>query len=330
MANIKELAAKAGVSPSTASIVIGGKSETRKISKATQEKVWKAAKEIGYRPNVSARRLRDQHQMNQITIAVYWSSDFRASLMTRFLHGLQEAMLKEDKRCEFLIHPYKNDHIEEVATVSEFGNYHAAIICNASPSDIAYLESMTFPIPIILYNRTSDVYSTVCVNDENIGQLAAEVFIAHQRTHALLVGDMSLFPGMKKRIQGFEKACEAKHIKVSKLDCKMTMKDAYEAIQTRPLDYDAIFALSDYQAIGILRYLKEIGCKLPKDMELIAVGNADSELEEFASTPLSVVELPMEDMAAACLKQVIQQFAFEAQQAHIELEIRFLARKTTR
>ena len=45
MANIKELAAKAGVSPSTASIVIGGKSETRKISKATQEKVWKAAKE---------------------------------------------------------------------------------------------------------------------------------------------------------------------------------------------------------------------------------------------------------------------------------------------
>ncbi|MCL2576473.1 MAG: LacI family DNA-binding transcriptional regulator [Defluviitaleaceae bacterium] len=55
MATIKEIAKEAGVSPSTVSIVLGGKSVERKISEGTQEKILAIAKQRGYRVNIAAR-----------------------------------------------------------------------------------------------------------------------------------------------------------------------------------------------------------------------------------------------------------------------------------
>lgn len=55
MATIKELAAYTGLSPSTVSIVLGGKAQQRKIPESTQRRVQEAAQALGYRPNISAR-----------------------------------------------------------------------------------------------------------------------------------------------------------------------------------------------------------------------------------------------------------------------------------
>ena len=51
MATIKDVAKSAGVSVTTVSIIINGKSEERKISAATQERVQDAMRELGYQPN---------------------------------------------------------------------------------------------------------------------------------------------------------------------------------------------------------------------------------------------------------------------------------------
>ncbi len=44
-------------------------------------------------------------------------------------------------------------------------------------------------------------------------------------------------------------------------------------------------------------------------MEIISIGNGDRELEEYACVSLSVVHLPMEKMAAACLKLALDLLA---------------------
>lgn len=49
---------RAGVSPTTVSIILNGKAEDRKISQATLEKVMNAVRDLDYQPNLSARRLR--------------------------------------------------------------------------------------------------------------------------------------------------------------------------------------------------------------------------------------------------------------------------------
>lgn len=52
-----DVARRAGVSPTTASFALSGRTDMR-ISAASRERVLEAARELGYRPNVTARSLR--------------------------------------------------------------------------------------------------------------------------------------------------------------------------------------------------------------------------------------------------------------------------------
>ena len=79
MANLKEIAAKTGFSLSTVSLVLRGEGSNRSIPMETQNLIYEAAKELNYRPNLSARKLRSNSDRH--TIAVFWANDFRASLV---------------------------------------------------------------------------------------------------------------------------------------------------------------------------------------------------------------------------------------------------------
>ena len=75
MATIKDVAKQAGVSVTTVSIIINGKAEERKISAATQQRVAEAMRDLGYQPNLSARRLRSQENERPV-IAFFWRDGF--------------------------------------------------------------------------------------------------------------------------------------------------------------------------------------------------------------------------------------------------------------
>ena len=52
-----DVARRAGVSQSTVSLVMSGKARGR-VSSETEATVWRAVRELGYRPNIAARALR--------------------------------------------------------------------------------------------------------------------------------------------------------------------------------------------------------------------------------------------------------------------------------
>ena len=110
MATIKEVAALSNTSVSTASIVLRGDGDERKISKTTQDHVLRAAKELGYQPNTSARKLREKKN-SSISVAVFWADDFRLSMAVRFMRGLQNAIRSIDQQVEFSFFLYQNDEL---------------------------------------------------------------------------------------------------------------------------------------------------------------------------------------------------------------------------
>ena len=81
MVTIKQIAQEVGISSSTVSIVLGGKAAERKISTATQEKIFAAAARLGYQPNMAARSLRGGSGANELVVAMFWAQDFRASMV---------------------------------------------------------------------------------------------------------------------------------------------------------------------------------------------------------------------------------------------------------
>lgn len=305
MPTIRELAAAAEVSVSTVSIVLRGEAKQRKISQATQTRVWEAARRLGYQPNVSARRLRSRTAVGP-TVAVFWGSDFRAPLMVRFLRGLQEAILKTGKQVEILIHPYQVGALPDALDALSVCN--AAIVCNASEYDIAFLETMTLPVPVVLYNRISDKLCGVMVDNAGMGATPARVFASHGYRQAVLLTGESSFPGMDVRERAFVDEALRQGMAVRRMVVAHSMAGGFagggliEAMTPRP---DCVFCISDMLAIGLLRYLGKAAIRVPEDMALISIGNGDQDMEEYASTALSVVHLPMERMAAACLGQAL-------------------------
>jgi DNA-binding LacI/PurR family transcriptional regulator len=61
---LKEIAGKLNLSYSTVSAVMRGRSEELHISPATATRVRKAADELGYKPNLAARALRNNRSYN--------------------------------------------------------------------------------------------------------------------------------------------------------------------------------------------------------------------------------------------------------------------------
>ncbi|WP_367128790.1 substrate-binding domain-containing protein [Saccharothrix sp. HUAS TT1] len=65
----------------------------------------------------------------------------------------------------------------------------------------------------------------------------------------------------------------------------------------------AIFAGSDYQALGVLRAAHELGLSVPDDLSVI--GYDDLTITEWIGPPLTTVHQPLRDMAAIAAQMVI-------------------------
>src|SRR5918998_734255 len=81
-----DVARHAGVSQSTVSLVFSGKGSGR-VSEATQERVRRAARELGYRPNVAAQALR----LGSSRAVALLVPDITNPFFSRVLRGAQRA-----------------------------------------------------------------------------------------------------------------------------------------------------------------------------------------------------------------------------------------------
>lgn len=332
MATIKEVAAAAQLSPSTVSIVLKGNGDARKISRETQEKVLDWARKLGYTPNMQAKVLRGGVSSNAV-ITLFWAIDIRAHILSRFLSGLQSALLEHDYPCELQIKPYKSNHLEEAISSRTLLGSNGMIVCNASEADMAFLENAQFHIPAVLYNRYSKRYSTINMDDRTIGALPARVFAGHSRKRPALLKVPATFRGMDIRTGLFEQECRlagmAPPVAIPVSD---DMEGGYKgasALCAADCLPDCLFCTSDEVAYGALKAFYQHAVRIPEQIEIISVGNGSPEQQKFSIPSLSVIYLPMEEMAAACLKTVYDSLtSFDLSVSAVEFPIRYIARES--
>lgn len=323
MVTIKDIAKFTGVSPSTVSIVLRGLSEKRNISEATKKKVLEAAKTLGYTPNMQSKLLRS-NLPNLPVITLFWDSTARQYILGRFLKGIQDSIVSNGYSYDLQVKPYAVGHLEESMTARTLMGSNGIIICNASKKDIEFLENNDLSVPIVLYNRYSDKYPTVNMNDREIGKIAADTFIRHGQKRPALLTSKADFDGMKIREEEFEHILkENKIADIQKVIVDDTpnggYKGALEIIGANAKEKtnakagskagaaslpDCLLCSSDNIALGALKAFHDKGIQIPQQIELISIGNGSKELEEFSTPSLSVVSLPMEAMADACLTRI--------------------------
>jgi DNA-binding LacI/PurR family transcriptional regulator len=305
MATIKEIAEKTGFSLSTVSIVLSGNGDERHISVQTQTKVLKVARDMGYAPNVSARRLRSSAGIKRL-IVIYWASDYRAALVFRFLQGVHRYMRRKNAGYEVIIHPFKPGTLSDLLSPAKLSAYSAGIICTADEEDISYLERIKVFTPIVLYNRHSKKYSSVITDNTEVGSAAARILWDRGKRSALAVCASRHLSFVNERIEAFITAfCRLGGV-TEKLNVPdNTIASAYAGV----LDYDfqgksglGIFCTTDILSMGIMKRLNELG--IGGEVHIVYISMLNKEVSSFALPDCSILEIPIEKMGYRCLETI--------------------------
>ena len=307
MATIKDVAKLAGVSISTVSIVINGKAEERKVAAKTYNKVMDAIKTLDYKPNLVARRLKSSDDYNKPVIALYWPLDYRTTFLARILLGLQYEIKRLNFDSEIVVCTYENNKLFIESDLNSKHKFNAAIIGATSAEDMKYLETLESPIPIVLFNRQLDKFSSVCYDNDFLASKIATLFLAKGHKHVAIITTQSPHPAMSKRINYFINACLSLGIEVDEKFIIRT-ENSYEGgaiaasillnTENRP---KALFCDSDFLALGASYIFNREKVRVPQDIEIVAVGMSDPSITEYSIPPITVASIPTIEMASYCI-----------------------------
>ncbi|MEF3329755.1 MULTISPECIES: LacI family DNA-binding transcriptional regulator [Oceanobacillus] len=308
MATIREIAEKAGVSSGTVSFILNGKADKMRISASTQKRVLEVAREMGYLPSISARRLRNEGEKNIPIITLLWTLDARASLVSRFLQGIQNLSLYRDGLFELLIQPYENGKLHEVDSLYTGTRFNGAIITNASNEDMDFLENNKLKVPLVVYLRETKKYSSVTVDGKLTGNMVASYLADKGHKEVGIVIPNISSQAIELRQEGFLNGITEYNLKnTHTLSGDFSEDGGYKTMralikQSGELP-TALFFLSDPMAIGALSACNEFGLRVPEDIEII--GHDNNEQAPYTYPSLTTVHLPVEEMAIACVHQLM-------------------------
>lgn len=296
-----QVAKLAGVSQSAVSRVFSGAS----ASPATAKKVKKAAKQLGYRPNVLARAMITGKSRIIGLLVAYLDNQFYPEALERLSNALQA----EGYHILIFTVPNSTDGIEGV--VQDLLDYQVDGIIAASVSMSSSLTELCVKagIPVVLFNRGQPGRGLSSVTSANIkgGRMATQALIdaGHERI-AHIAGWAGSLTG-RDRQQGFELAMSNAGLAPFAIIDGMFKRDIAAATArrlmtggTRP---DAIFVGNDHMAFAVMDEIRQMGFSIPDDISII--GYDDVPLASWKAYDLTTVRQPVNRMVEATIATLL-------------------------
>ena len=295
----REVALLAGVSRSAVSRVF---TPSASVSEATRSKVIKAAKKLGYQPNVMARSLITRSSRLIGLIMGEWENPF----YTTMLRGFTEKLHMRDRRLMLLACNSDQD-VDEATRVLMQYRVDGIVLVSTAPSEAAAREFTRSGGRIVLVNRESNqlpATSIICDNASVGRSLAQSLLAAGYEKFALLRGNPTLRTSIL-RDDGFRKELRAAGAGTVVLERSNLIGYAAGrafAREVMRLDSppDAIVCSSDATAIGVIDGAR-LDRKIAIPEALGVVGFGDIPIASWGSHDLTTVRLPIERMVDASI-----------------------------
>ncbi|MGI5174342.1 LacI family DNA-binding transcriptional regulator [Treponema sp. OMZ 840] len=296
---IKDVAAAAGVSVGTASMAINN---SPRISAQTKHLVLDTVTRLNYRPNPYARSF-SLSSSNTIGFLV-------PDLLNSFFGEMAGYLQKEvERRGKALMFGLTNESSKQEAKLThQFidrgidGLIIVPVIENKPDlSHIYKLQEDNFPF-VFISSYYKHISANCVMTDLYKGSydLTLELLDSGHRYIILISGNPHLVP-FAERIRGFIQAHKDRHIPFSEnqiiTTLSMSFQGGYDAIRkvyfARKID--AILAINDVMAMGIIGSLRACGVRIPEDVSV--AGYDDISIAGLQETPLSTVHQPLDEMS---------------------------------
>ncbi|GAB6928518.1 maltose operon transcriptional repressor MalR [Paenibacillus sp. JCM 10914] len=307
---IKDVAKRAGVSPSTVSRVL---SNHPRISRETSRKVKEIMDEMGYHPNIMAKSLVSK---TTESICVILPKPAEELFLNLFFMELIRGIVTQANRSGYdVVLSSGGTEQEEVAAISRLLNgrrVDGAILLYSRQDDqvVDFLKANNYPF--VLVGRSEKYPDILSVDTDNI-QAAYDatkhlISLGHKR-----IGFVSGPPNLivsQDRMKGYRKALADANLEMRKewiVEGEFLQESGYRAMSffmNLPERPTALVIVDDIVAFGVLRGLHELGYKVPEDVSIISFNNIS--LTELSTPPLSSVDIGIYNLGYTASQALIQ------------------------
>ncbi|MBX3177610.1 MAG: LacI family DNA-binding transcriptional regulator [Candidatus Hydrogenedentes bacterium] len=329
---IQDVAARAGVSKKTVSRVINGESH---VTQATLRKVQDAIAELGYVPNVSARRLASKRSH---VLALVYPVEEPPGWLTHVMQGILQTAAP--RGYELVIHPCEPG--EEAArrslqTLVGRGGADGLILLppfgGKTPFNLALHES-GLPIASIEPSDPDLPWPAATITNFQGARDMTDYLLSLGHTRIGFVLGAADYRGTWDRFEGFKAALAEANVAFPEdllasgdyhFESGLAAGRALLSKRPRPT---AIFASNDEMAAGVMQAAGEQGLRIPDDLSV--AGFDDSALACRLSPPLTTIRQPTADLAARVTEALIARInSEEAPSGRIEMETTLIIRAST-
>ncbi|MDQ8188965.1 LacI family DNA-binding transcriptional regulator [Roseibacillus persicicus] len=309
---LKDVAERAGVAVNTASTILNRRPNSW-ASKETEERVFKAAKELNYRPNKAARALRSGSYQTIGILVQDLTNPFYASLVETLSRVAEEHnydLLIQNCRSsipreERLLEELKEIGVDgSILCLSDNEKYRDELVRHSQTAHpVVALGSGIPTLPLLVDSILSDFSFGLEEGIKQLRKLGHQHFVfLHAISEGVDDGDRTTL------VREFLNDSEIPDGNVTMLNCGPTIDSAYQVfaeylkknISPRPT---ALIAMNDLSAFGGMRAAVEAGLKIPQDLSVVGVD--DVPFSSYSYVSLSSVRQRYEKICRTAIEMLI-------------------------
>ncbi|GAP06396.1 transcriptional regulator, LacI family [Anaerolinea thermolimosa] len=300
---MRDVAAAAGVSLSTVSLVLNGKSG---VAPARRERVLKAMKDLGYIAS-SRQNLAAGTRVLGLLMESLSEASRSEGFYTRIVSGIEDTAY--ELGYQVLLHVYRPD-VDPLNSLRELmgRDIDGLIVANdgdVTPQVIQKITNVGVPI-VLIENYQSFPIHSLTADNFTAGRMMTEYLIGlgHRRIGG--IGGPLKYSSLRDRMRGHRVALLEHGIDIDPAlqppPVSGNPRKGYVQMQqllALPEPPTAVFAVSDRAAFGAMDAIKDAGLRVPEDISVVGID--DVRDSAFSTPPLTTFSVPKYELGRSAV-----------------------------
>lgn len=306
MVTIKDIARRAGVSPSVVSRALNNKYG---VKESTRQLIKNIAREMNYYPNAAARRLVTR-KSGMIGVMM---ADISEPFYTQIIKGMEYVASQTGYT---LLFSNSYDNLEKTNVLQKMivtENVDGLVIVGSNRQDTSFIGMLLeTKIPFVLIERNfkKDKVNCIWIDNKKAAYTATKFLLekGHKKI-AHIAGNLQNEVAIE-RLAGYTQALKESGVPEPNrlvIHGNFVCEDGYRAMQeilrAQP-DCTGVFVANDSMTYGALQAIHEAGFAIPQDIAV--VGFDDLEFSAFTNPPLTTIRQPRYEMGKKSMEILIK------------------------
>lgn len=309
--SLKMVADLVGLSSAAVSRVLNGSPAANSIPQATQERIFAAAQQLNYRPNLLARSLR-RGRSHTIGVLVPEVSEGYATLV---LSGLEQGLMQAGYFYFLISHHHRADLIELSQAMLIERAVDGIVAIDTPLQKHPALPTVTISCP-----DQHEWITNILLNHRRAAELAIDHLVGLGHRRIAIIKGQNFSSDTEPRWQAIEHAAARANITlepeaIAQLEGESPSHEpgyfATQRLLGSKARFTAILAFNDVSAIGAIRALREAALRVPEDVSI--VGFDDIQSAAFQNPALTTVRQPLRTMGTLAAETILAQIGSPAE-----------------